>query len=377
VAPLAGWEGSSFLRIYRVLSRTSRAGPEELAEAGRGGLTPAQLKLYTEYGDDERIRELALSIASSSPKAGDYERVLSLQEHLKNNYLYSLRPGLAEDGDQLARFLFSSRKGYCSYFAFSLALLARSLGIPARVAVGFLVDPEAEVLNFYEVRAFQAHAWVEVFFRGYGWIEFDPSSERIAPGEEYLLAFGFERNRLAKLIAEILSHQDLLREQPPAAEPAAGGARRWAGQALRGLEKAASLGYLTLPALYLGALAFLKGAPYAVLLFLREPRRRVKRLFLLSLGPLRGLALERRSLESLLEFASRAEESRPGLRLTPWVEAYLEAVFAPHFGPSEYRRAMASRRSFRLSRRASFPLPARLASFLDPRTALRGWRGRS
>src|SRR5271169_4367709 len=96
-----------------------------------------------------------------------------------------------------------------------MALMCRSLGIPARVAVGFTVDPQAEVLNFYEVRAYQAHAWVEVYFGDLGWVEFDPTSDTPAPGEEFTNPPGVDRERMARLIAEIVTNQTGQEEQAP------------------------------------------------------------------------------------------------------------------------------------------------------------------
>jgi transglutaminase-like putative cysteine protease len=222
VAPLTNWDSSSFLRIYRVVSRVSDAGLEELASADIKILSPEQVAIYTNYGEDQRVRELAEQITAvpggGVRPSGELDRlgqVLRIHDYLKDNFYYSLTPGLAADGDQLSHFLYSSKKGYCSYFAFSMALLCRSLGIPARVAVGFYVDPDTEVLNFYEVRAYQAHAWVEVFFGDYGWIEFDPSSQVIAPGEEYTIQFGFDFETFARLLEEILKNQHNLEEQAP------------------------------------------------------------------------------------------------------------------------------------------------------------------
>jgi transglutaminase-like putative cysteine protease len=68
-----------------------------------------------------------------------YRRVMLIRDYLKGNYFYSLKPGMSAEGNQLHHFLFNSQKGYCSYFAFAMALLCRSIGIPARVAVGFYV----------------------------------------------------------------------------------------------------------------------------------------------------------------------------------------------------------------------------------------------
>ena len=141
--------------------------------------------------------------------SGYYETVIAVRDYLLNGYYYSLSPGEAVAGDQLQHFLFESRKGYCSYFAFSMALMLRSLGVPTRVAVGFFVDPAAGMLGFYPVRGDMAHAWVEVWFPGSGWVEFDPTSTTIAPGESVNTDYRIDQERLSALIQEILSQGDL------------------------------------------------------------------------------------------------------------------------------------------------------------------------
>jgi hypothetical protein len=77
--------------------------------------------------------------------------------------------------DVVEYFLFEQRRGYCEQFSSSLAVMARSLGIPARVATGYAPGEYNPFTGLYEVRASDAHAWVEVYFPGYGWSTFDPT----------------------------------------------------------------------------------------------------------------------------------------------------------------------------------------------------------
>ncbi|GAH38711.1 unnamed protein product, partial [marine sediment metagenome] len=330
VTPLKNWDSSSFLRIYRVLSRISTAGPPELKDNSSGGLTPAQYRHYTDYGDSDGIKELAEKITARSGDSNYYEKVMLIKNYLKSNYFYSLKPGLAADGDQLFHFLFNSKKGYCSYFAFSMVLLCRSIGIPARVAVGFFVNPETEVLNFYEVRAYQAHAWVEVYFGEYGWIEFDPSSEEIAPGEEFSLQFGFDFEQLSRLIEEILNNQDKLKEESKAKLEARKQFFRWSDDLVKGLIFLARIWYIALPVLYLLILSSIKLYPYLFFLFSQTLRKRIKYLFHFSLVQPYGLGLLRKSEESLMEYAFRID-STWSMRIKPWAGHYLKAVFAADF----------------------------------------------
>jgi transglutaminase-like putative cysteine protease len=375
VAPLTNWDSSSFLRIYRVVSKISDAGLEELAavpgtpgiveNGSEHSLSDGELEVYTEYGADPRIRELAEQIAGPPGEGRRLDQVLRVLDYLKDNYYYSLFPGLAEDGDQLSHFLYTSKKGYCSYFAFSMALLCRSLDIPARVAVGFYVDPDTEVLNFYEVRAFQAHAWVEVYFDEYGWIEFDPSSEVIAPGEEDTIQFGFDFETFARLLEEILENQHELQEQRPETVDVEDRARLLGGELIRGLKFIARLWYFLLPALYLIVITFFKTLPLLRAALATSPRKKTKQLFTATRIRLEGLGLKKSGEESLLEYAGRIEARLP-LRFSPWVKAYLQSVFDERFVAEDFDGAMKKRRLFLDSLKQTVSPLHRVLGFLNP-----------
>jgi transglutaminase-like putative cysteine protease/tetratricopeptide (TPR) repeat protein len=217
VIPYQEWDASSFSSVYAVSSVTSEVIPIDLIELDLWPPSPALLdmgeaeyRLYTEYGGDERLRAYAESISGGTENYWD--RVQGIYEWLKfGEYRYSLRAGIAPDGDQLSHFLFTSKKGYCSYFAFSFALLLRSLGIPARVGAGFFLDPETNTFDYYPVRADMAHAWVEVWFPGYGWIEYDPTTDILAEGEEFRISAGVPQELFEKLMWEIFNSRNSLR----------------------------------------------------------------------------------------------------------------------------------------------------------------------
>ncbi|TVR70281.1 MAG: hypothetical protein EA427_06285 [Spirochaetaceae bacterium] len=195
---------SSFNNAYAVRSRRIRAEEDELGLVEWPRDLPRSWRsVYVDTPVPARVGELAREITQEIE--GYYETVRALERHLLEEYYYSLVPGDALDGDQLSHFLFESRRGYCSYFAFSMALMARSLGIPARVAAGFFVVPDAGMLGFHPLRGDMAHAWVEVYFPGFGWIEFDPTSQTPAPGEVFSMDYQIDRDQLAALVEEILA----------------------------------------------------------------------------------------------------------------------------------------------------------------------------
>jgi transglutaminase-like putative cysteine protease len=134
---------------------------------------------------DERIRQLARSFAGSA--ATDLERARAVERRLRAGYGYTLALPDREVADPLANFLFVRRKGHCEYFASSLAVMLRSLGIPARLATGFQSGVYNSVSGLWLVRTSDAHSWVEAWIPGYGWKIFDPTPPDPNPGGLALL----------------------------------------------------------------------------------------------------------------------------------------------------------------------------------------------
>jgi transglutaminase-like putative cysteine protease len=375
ITPLENWDKSSFVRIYRVVSQAGTELYWELADSGEPRMATERYRHYTDYGGDETIAEYARTITEGAEN--NYEKVSRILAHLQDNYYYSIHPGVSAEGNQLHHFLFTSKKGYCSYFAFAMALMVRSLDIPARVAVGFWVDPESEVLNFYPVREDMAHAWVEVYFATYGWIEFDPTSRQLAPGEEFRPG---ETNpeQLASLIEEIMTNELRPQEQPPGEEDQ-GPDKEGDGflQDLVGL--ATKYWYGLLPGLYLVLLSLSWLAPLArVALTGRQKRREdIRRRFFLSLKRLRVLGWPRLESETLEEYGRRIEsetleeygrriESETHLQFVPWLHWYQASRFAPRFTEEDYAAALEARARFCRALRTSVPLIRRILGFFNP-----------
>jgi transglutaminase-like putative cysteine protease len=122
---------------------------------------------------DPRIPRLAAQITSSA--GNDYDRAAAIENHLRTRYGYTLELLRAPVKDPVANFLFERKQGHCEYFASSMAVMLRSLGIPSRVVNGFRSDEFNDLTGNYVVRAKDAHSWVEAYFPGYGWQTFDPT----------------------------------------------------------------------------------------------------------------------------------------------------------------------------------------------------------
>jgi hypothetical protein len=147
--------------VYGVASRPA---------AGAGDGASAALALPAV---DPRVRALAASLAEGARSSREkLERTVA---HLHAGYRYTLAPGAFRTGDPLAEFLFEKRAAYCEYFATAAAVLLRLQGVPARYVKGLSVGPHNEAAGHYVVRDRDAHAWVEAWLPGEGWVEADPT----------------------------------------------------------------------------------------------------------------------------------------------------------------------------------------------------------
>ena len=122
---------------------------------------------------DRRIVDLARSFAAGS--TSDLGRARAIEHHLRSDFGYTLELPDKETADPLAYFLFTRRKGHCEYFASAMAVMLRSIEIPARMATGFQSGVYNPVSDLWLVRASDAHTWVEAWIPGHGWTTFDPT----------------------------------------------------------------------------------------------------------------------------------------------------------------------------------------------------------
>lgn len=98
-----------------------------------------------------------------------WDRAVAIMNYLRENMRYTLQPEMPPRGrDFVSHFLMDTREGYCSYYASAMSVMGRIAGLPTRYVEGYLARPGLEVLT-----GENAHAWVEVYFKGVGWIPFD------------------------------------------------------------------------------------------------------------------------------------------------------------------------------------------------------------
>jgi transglutaminase-like putative cysteine protease len=114
--------------------------------------------------------------------ATSYDKLILLQNWFRNNFEYSTEVQAGHGNNAIENFL-QIRKGYCEQFAATFAVMARTLGIPSRVAVGF-TPGRLRSDGWYSVLGRNSHAWPEIWFDGIGWVDFEPTPQRGIPGAE-------------------------------------------------------------------------------------------------------------------------------------------------------------------------------------------------
>jgi len=152
-------------------------------------------------GLEPRVRGLAESIVAHTDKFAFYDRARLIETYLKGHYDYTLHPGRVPPGEEpVVRFLFTTRRGHCEYFAAAMVLMLRTLDIPARMATGFVGGEWNDYGRFYVVRQRNAHAWVEAYIPSVrDWVTFDPTPRSdISEGGGYGWVAALDR-RLAYL----------------------------------------------------------------------------------------------------------------------------------------------------------------------------------
>jgi transglutaminase-like putative cysteine protease len=157
---------------YSVTSSVVSPSAGELAVAGTAyppAITETYLQLPPDFPND--VNQLARRITRRVRTP--YEKVKAIDDYL-SNLTYSTKVGeLPEGADGVEYFLFTQKSGFCLYFASAMAVMLRSVGVPARLAVGYLPGEPGNKPGEYILRDKSYHAWVQAYFPGYGWIDLE------------------------------------------------------------------------------------------------------------------------------------------------------------------------------------------------------------
>jgi protein-glutamine gamma-glutamyltransferase len=185
---------------YQAVSNVA-SPPVEVLRRASGEYPPGIALRYLQLpAIDSRIRKLAVEVTSSA--GNNYDKAAALESYLQSTYGYTLQLSKTPPRDPIAEFLFERKQGHCEYFASAMAVMLRSLGIPARLVNGFRSGQFNDVTSSYIIRASDAHTWVEAYFPGSGWVTFDPTPPDARP----------EGTRWARMLLYIDAAREFWRE---------------------------------------------------------------------------------------------------------------------------------------------------------------------
>lgn len=139
---------------------------------------PAVLQTYLQLPKslDPNIQQKAQDVTAGSTSM--YDKAMALQSYLQNNFTYSVNVRVPPGQETVSWFLFhnNDHDGYCTYFATAMAIMARTLGMPARIVSGYTNGTYDTGKHELVIKGTDAHTWTQIYFAGYGWINFEPSA---------------------------------------------------------------------------------------------------------------------------------------------------------------------------------------------------------
>lgn len=165
--------------VVALASIVSDLSPELLRSATVDGAPDGSTSLPAGFPDTARTAALEVTADATTP----FDRALALQSFFQQNFTYDLDVQMGNSNDAIDAFL-RDRRGFCQQFAGTFAAMARSIGLPARVAVGY-TPGDLGTDGLFHVYGRHAHAWPEVWFNGIGWVAFEPTPGRGSPDGDY------------------------------------------------------------------------------------------------------------------------------------------------------------------------------------------------
>jgi hypothetical protein len=166
-------------KSYTVSSLIPKIDKNTFLNAGNNLINKTDMDNYLKIPAEmpDRVYELTYKITDKYNNS--YMKASAIENYLKKNYPYSLKTSdLPVGRDFVDYFLFEEKKGYCTYYATAMAVMARIAGIPSRYVEGYAVSSLKDKSSYTMVYESDAHAWVELYFKGIGWVTFDPTPGR-------------------------------------------------------------------------------------------------------------------------------------------------------------------------------------------------------
>jgi len=166
--------------VYTVVSQRPQVTAERLRElqgSPTSGLARPDIARYLQVPDTTPSRVVELAHQLTDDLTNTYDKVRAIEGWIATNTRYSLEiPPLPKGADAVDHFLFEERVGFCEQIGTSLVVMLRSIGVPARLTVGYAAGERNPFTGLYDVRASDAHAWAEVWVPRVGWLPFDPTA---------------------------------------------------------------------------------------------------------------------------------------------------------------------------------------------------------
>ncbi len=168
------------LRSVPLPANSPQYPPDYDGPANPNVYTQSIVDTYTKLpsGLDSRILAKTRQIIADAHATSMYDKVVALESFFRDNYSYSTNIQLPSGQEGVSWFLFENtdHQGFCTYFATSMTVMARLLGIPARVVSGYTNGTYDAKTHQRVIHGTDAHSWTQVYFAGYGWINFEPSA---------------------------------------------------------------------------------------------------------------------------------------------------------------------------------------------------------
>jgi len=349
-----------------------------------------EMARYTETGTlDPEVRERADAVVEAKKATTPFAKALAIQDYLRSSeFRYNLNvPALSAGGNQLRRFLTQVREGYCEQFAIAMAMMARQVGVPSRVAVGFTAGELADN-GWVQVTTHDAHAWPELWFPDAGWVPFEPTPR--ADGTVSLPIYTTPAGRIPA------------GAEGAASQPSTSGATATTNPATRAPEPqpadnsdplagaGTSRSWLEHPVVRVGLavvllVALVPGVKWARNLLARRragrrPRDAVAESYAEVAGWARDAGIGRRRAETPAAYARRvaddfAGDADPLVELTGLFERAEYAAAEPDGDQAERARRLARSARARLAGRLGWR--RRLVATVSPRSLLGGLAGRT
>ena len=364
---------------YDITSRIPQ--PDEATALAASQPIPADItERFTQLPSDFSPEVARIARDRTADASTPYEQALALQNWLRS-FTYDINVSAGHSFNRIEDFL-EAGVGYCEQFATSFGAMARSLGIPARIAVGFTTGDPTDTPGEYIVRGRHAHAWPEVYLAGVGWTHFEPTPGRGNPATTAINTVESAQDLSPGVQPETASPTTIptTPQEPDAAQPARPPVDDPTA-AESGPAENSDQGWLTTLALLVGGLATSVILYVAALWWIRrhghrrllaaDPPVRVAKAWERADSDLRLAGVPARPAETHLEFSDRVHTSlgEIGSDLDRLASLRVEAAYAPAERVDDEQAAAAERASaaLRTGLHERLPRAVRLRTWVDPR----------